>query len=89
MLSFPRRHQSWDFQHRTVNFWGTADGKGLLCRIQVEVLQDHFGLHGDDGAWAQETFASHRRVIEAKAIEIHRAGTLEPDGSILLRSADF
>lgn len=88
-LQFPRQECSWDFDRRTVNFWGRAGEKPVLCRIAGEALRDHFHLDGEGNAVAQEAFASSRERILSLAMQKWQAGALEADGSVLLRSQDF
>jgi hypothetical protein len=89
MLSFPTQQFAWDVDHATVNFWGRAEGRAVLCRVTVAALHDHFDLNGVGGPDAQEAFASGRARIEAAAARKWQAGAAEPDGSIFLDSADF
>lgn len=88
-LKFPRRDCAWDFERKAVRFWGRAGDRGILCRVTLAALQDHFQLVGDGGPLASEAFSSGRPRIEALAAQKWNAQALEPDGSILLRSEEF
>lgn len=88
-LRFSRRENAWDFVTATVNFWGRAGDKAVLCRIELKALRDHFDLEEEGSAHAQEAFAAGRERIQALAQMKWAAGAVEPDGSIMLRSQDF
>jgi Fic family protein len=94
-LAAPGEHHGLTFldkEHRTDTtrgsiFWGTDGKKRVRCIISREALDDHFSdgdrLEPDAG------FQAHRAEIEAFANRKYGRGELEPDGSIIIRTADL
>jgi fido (protein-threonine AMPylation protein) len=85
-LRFPEREERYDFDRGVVMFWGHDGEIRVGCAISREALDDHF--QGDDKN-KLEVFRANRRVIEQDARRKYLAGETEPDGSILIRTADL
>jgi fido (protein-threonine AMPylation protein) len=85
-LRFPEPRETYDFDHGAVKFWG-QDGKNRVrCAISREAIDDHF--RGDDKD-KLEVFRANRGVIEQEARRKYLNGETEPDGSVLIRTADL
>ena len=69
-----------------ISFKANVDGKPLACRVSEEALQDHFGAVG--GVTLEQAFDSNRDRIERIAESMIAAGRVEPDGKLLIRTAD-
>ncbi|HBF13104.1 MAG TPA: hypothetical protein DDW49_06930 [Deltaproteobacteria bacterium] len=83
-LVFPEERH--DFNRDVVLFRG-KDGDSIIpCSISREALEDHFG--GND-ADPLKTFEANRVRIEQEARRKYFADHFEPDGSILIKSADL
>jgi transcriptional regulator with XRE-family HTH domain len=68
-------------------FWGQDGETKVRCRISREALDDHFS---DSGRLKPEAaFKKYRRDIEALVRRKYLSGQREPDGSVLLRTADI
>ena len=67
-------------------FWGQDGEKHVRCRILRAALDDHFS--DGDRLKPEGAFKKYRRDIEALARRKYLFGQLEPDGSVLVRTAD-
>jgi uncharacterized protein DUF1488 len=81
-----------DQEHRTDNtrgtiFWGEDGDKRVRGVVSREALDDHFSEGGK--LRPDAAFRAHRAEIEAFASRKYALGQLEPDGSIIIRTADF
>jgi transcriptional regulator with XRE-family HTH domain len=71
----------------SIVFWGN-DGKiRVRCRISREALDDHFS--DNDRLRPEAAFTKHRSEIEALARRKYLLDQREPDGSVLIRTADI
>ena len=69
-----------------VVFCGLDRGQRIRCAVSDEALNDHFrGDHRNK----LEVFRENRLVIEEIARRRYLSGNLEPDGSVLIRTADI
>jgi Fic family protein len=85
-LEFPDKDHQTKID-RGVIFRGEDGTKRVLCVISCEALEDHYSQGGrlrPDAA-----FQKHRGEIEAFASRKYARGQLEPDGSVLIRTADL
>ena len=85
-LRFPEREEKYDFDRGTVIFWGQDGETRVRCAISREALDDHF--RGDDKD-KLEVFSANRQAIEQEARRKYLDGETEPDGSLLIRTADL
>jgi fido (protein-threonine AMPylation protein) len=85
-LKFPEPVERYDFDRDVIVFWGRDGETRVRCAISREALDDHFG--GDDKD-KLEVFRVNRVVIEQEARRKCFDGETEPDGSILIRTADL
>jgi len=83
MISFPLNKECEDPSRDVISF--PAINNNIKCAISREAINDHFGGISD----ILNTFKANRSTIEAKAISLIQKGRYEPDGSILIRTADF
>jgi Protein of unknown function (DUF1488) len=67
-------------------FWGQDRTQRIRCAISREALDDHF--HGDNRS-KLEVFAENRPAIEDIARRRYLSGRVEPDGTVLIRTADI
>ncbi len=85
-LRFPEAEEKYDVNRDVVVFWG-QDGKARVrCAISSEAIDDHF--NGDDKD-KLDVFRASRQAIELKARRKYLDGETEPDGSVLIRTADL
>ena len=84
-LSFPKPGERYDFTRDTVFFTGQDGTKIVQCAISEEALSDHFL----DGGNPLETFRDHRPAIEAIARRKYVSGQVDPDGRVLIGTADL
>ncbi len=85
-LRFPAPDEKYASGPESVVFWGQDGDIRVRCQISREALDDHFG--GDDKD-KLAVFIANRRAIEEEARRKYLAGRTEPDGSILIRTADL
>jgi hypothetical protein len=85
-LSFPAPEERYDSDRDVVVFWGLDRDHRIRCAISREALDDHF--HGDNRK-KLDVFREHHVAIEAIARRKYLSGRVEPDGSILIRTADI
>ena len=78
----------WYEHHRTKVVWFSAivDEKCLDCGISIDALVDHFGAFFDDPLPA---FRTHRERIQSAAARLIGQHRFEPDGRMIIRSADL
>ncbi len=78
----------WYEHHRTKVVWFSAivDEKYIDCGISIDALVDHFGAFYDDPLPA---FRTHRERIQTAAARLIGQRRFEPDGRIIIRSADL
>jgi transcriptional regulator with XRE-family HTH domain len=85
-LSFPEPDARYDTIGEAVRFWGHNGTRRVRCAISREALDDHYKPERKDKV---KMFEAHREAIEHEARRKFLAGQLEPDGSILIRTADL
>ena len=84
-LEFPDRDHHTDATRGTI-FWGEDGEKRVRCIISREALDDHFS--DGDKLRPDAAFKAHRAEIEALAARKYAHGQLEPDGGIVMRTAE-
>lgn len=85
-LRFPDPSEAFIFDREIVVFWGQDGATRVECAISRETLDDHFkGDHKDK----LEVFRANRQAIEEEARKKYLAGATEPDGSVLICTADL
>jgi hypothetical protein len=67
-------------------FWGQDRAQRVRCAISREALDDHF--HGDDRN-ELEVFIENRPAIDDITRHKYLSGRVEPDGTVLIRTADI
>ncbi|HVY34038.1 MAG TPA: DUF1488 family protein [Caulobacteraceae bacterium] len=85
-LQFPDRNHHTDTTRGTI-FWGEDADKRVRCIISREALDDYFSE--DDALRPDAAFRAHRAEIEALANRKYALGQQEPDGGIVIRTADI
>ena len=85
-LKFPDRAEKWDFDREVVVFFGQDGDNRVRCAISREALDDDFRADNRDKV---EVFRENREVIEEGARRKYAAGDTEPDGSVLIHSAEL
>jgi Protein of unknown function (DUF1488)/Fic/DOC family len=85
-LAFPAPEERYDTGRDVVVFWGVDRNQRVRCAISQEALDDHF--HGDNRN-KLEVFREHRVAIEEIARRKYLSGRVEPDGTVLIRTADI
>jgi hypothetical protein len=85
-LVFPAPDERYDNNREVVLFWGQDRAQRVKCAISREALDDHF--HGD-GSDRLEVFRAHRESIESLARLKYLSDRIEPDGTLLVRTADI
>ena len=68
-------------------FWGEDGEARIRCRVSREALDDHFSDR--DRLKPEAAFRKYHRDIEALARRKYLSGQREPDGSVLIRTADI
>ena len=84
-LTFSAPRERHDFEADSVVFRGQDGDKEVACAISEEALHDHFR----DGGSPLQVFRAHRNAIEAIARRKYLSGQVDPDGGVLIRSADI
>ncbi|MCU7871922.1 MAG: DUF1488 domain-containing protein [Candidatus Thiodiazotropha sp. (ex Lucinoma borealis)] len=84
MIEYPNI-EAWDGSRDVVMFPANLDGKRIQCGISWEALTDNYC--GNDVS-AIDCFKANRGVIETKATQLIERQRFEPDGSVLILSAD-
>jgi hypothetical protein len=85
-LTFPAPDARYDGAWDVVVFWGLDRDKRIRCIISEEALDDHF--RGDNRN-KLEVFRENLPAIEEIARRKYLSGQAEPDGSVLIRTADI
>jgi len=85
-LRFPAPDEKYEFGSDVVLFWAQDGDIRVRCQISREALDDHFGGDGKDKL---AVFRASRQAIEEGARRKYLAGCTEPDGSVLIRTADL
>jgi hypothetical protein len=78
-----------DLSRGGVGFAAMADGECIACFVSQEALRDHFGGNEMDRASLIEVLHAKQSRIRSTVRGKIADGALEPDGSLVLRSADF
>ena len=89
LLKFAAETARYDDRREVVLFRGEASGKDVYCAISREAIEDHFSPKGRGSAARLAAFKRNRRIIEALAEGKFGARQFEPDGTILIRTADI
>jgi Fic family protein len=85
-LIFPAPDERHDTGRDVVVFWGQDRTQRIRCAISMEALDYHF--HGDRKN-KLEVFRENRQTIEDIARRKYLSGRVEPDGTVLIRTADI
>jgi hypothetical protein len=85
-LLFPNPQEAFVFDRGVVTFWGQDGETRVPCAISCEALNDHFK---GDNREKLDVFRANRHAIEEEARRKYLAGTIEPDGSVLIRTLDL
>ena len=85
-LKFPAPQERYISSRDVVVFFGQDGERRVLCAISREALDDHF--HGDHRN-KLEVFRENRGAIEEITRRKYIAGKLEPDNTVLVRTADI
>jgi len=85
-LIFPAPEERHDASREVIVFWGQDRAQRVRCAISREALDDHF--HGDNRN-KLEVFIENRPAIEDIARRKYLSGRVEPDGTVLIRTADI
>jgi hypothetical protein len=88
LLTFYGDH-TYDPKDNVINFPAERGGQRIACRLSVEALHDHAGLEGSDTNAVLQAFDEARDAAEEIAIHKYESGQIEPDGSVIVRAADF
>lgn len=86
-LEFPQPNSYNDFDRMVIVFWGQAGDKRIKCAISKEALDDHY--RGNSRLSELQIFINNQRAIEHEARRKYLENRLEPDGTILIKSADI
>jgi Fic family protein/DNA-binding transcriptional ArsR family regulator len=84
-LAFPAPEERYDIGRDVVVFWGLDRDQRIPCAISREALDDHF--RGDNRN-KLEVFRENRQAIEEITRRKYLSGRVEPDGTVLIRTAD-
>jgi len=89
-LVFENATYRWDIERYAMEFVAYDGDRRVPCLISGEALHGYFGAPFDSGREGMvAAFLAHRERIEAKAREMYRAGKVDAQGRVLLRSIDF
>ncbi|MGC2621258.1 MAG: DUF1488 family protein [Acidobacteriaceae bacterium] len=85
-LIFPTPEERYDASRDAVVFSGQDRTQRIRCAISREALDDHFG---GDQKNKLDVFRKHIQAIEEIARRKYLSGHVEPDGTVLIRTADI
>lgn len=85
-LTFAAPEETYNRNRGVVIFWGHDGERRVRCEISREALDDHSEADNKD---TLKAFRTDRRAIEEIARGKYLAGHAEPDGSVLIRTAEF
>jgi hypothetical protein len=85
-LIFPAPDERYETGRDVVVFWGLDRDQRIRSAISREALDDHF--RGDNRN-KLEVFRENRPAIEEIAQRKYLSGHVEPDGTVLIRTADM
>lgn len=85
-LVFPAPEERFDFDRDAVVFWGMNRNHRIRCVISGEALEDHF--HGNDRK-KLDVFRENCLAIEEIARQKYLSGSVETEGSVLVRTTDI
>jgi hypothetical protein len=85
-LIFPAPEERYDSGRDVVVFWGLDRDQRIPCAISGEALDGHF--RGDNRN-KLEVFRENRPTIEEIARRKYLSGLVEPDGTVLICTADI
>jgi Fic family protein len=85
-LEFAAPEERYDTGRDVVVFWGLDRDRRITCAISREALDEHFR---GDNMNKLEVFRENRPTIEEIARRKYLSGRVEPDGTVLLRTADI
>ena len=85
-LIFPAPQERYNSSRDVVAFSGQDGDRQVRCAISREALDDHF--HGDHRN-KLDVFRENRKAIEEITRRKYLSGNLEPDESVLVRTADI
>ena len=88
VIEFPDKVERFDLDRDVVMFPALSAEGEISCAITGDALADHFEARGSGRRALMAAFRRQRSQIEDAARRKFMARNREPDGSILIRSAD-
>ena len=88
-LQFDDRDPVWNGARMTVHFLAHSNSTRVVCAVSIEALQDHFGVQGFDGDEAVPAAIANKSTIESVAQQLYGSRPLDPDGLLIIKTADF
>ena len=80
-------------QSRDVHLWMTNGARPIACIVAGEALHDaRPGRHRDGAGWAEallDLFRALRPNVEAAAARKFAAGSIKPDGTVVVLTGDL
>ncbi len=88
-FSFDPNRAAYNSGIDTVSFHAEANGLPIACSVSREALLDHARRSGGSGEELLEIFHDNSSAVGRLAKRKFETNALEPNGSILIRSADL
>lgn len=79
---------AYDFDGGRVNFYAEDGGNRVLCAVTEEALQDLTNTHTLEPEALVALYRGNSDIIAAIAEEKYRARNINPDGYVVVTSAD-
>jgi uncharacterized protein DUF1488 len=80
-------------ESRDVHFWMTQGVRPIACLVSGEALHDaHPGHHRDGAGWSEvllDLLRAVRPTVEAAAARKFAAGSIKPDGTVVVLTGDL
>ncbi|RYD85874.1 MAG: DUF1488 domain-containing protein [Sphingomonadales bacterium] len=86
---FDPNRAAYDGSVDTVSFYAEANGRPIACSVSREALLHHARKSGGSGEELLNIFHDNSSAVGRLAKRKFETNALEPNGSILIRSADL
>ena len=79
-------HECWNPMTKVATITAEVDKRRILCKISMDVLQEHFDFSNEEPLRA---VAENRALLRAKSRMLIENEAFEEDGSIVIESKDL
>jgi Protein of unknown function (DUF1488) len=88
-LKFVNQPGTWNEHQETIRFPAFDGSAPVMCAISLNALEDLTRSSNLTPEQCVAAFAKHRKRIEQKASALYALGRVNPEGVVLVKTADL